>query len=71
MNRTPTAVEWLENQIVAHKRMFGMLPTEKGIINLIDQAKKIEDIQRKEMYLKGIENYDPTFNNNEKIERYD
>ena len=32
--------------------------------------KKIEDIQRKEMYLKGIENYDPTFNNNETIEVY-
>ena len=48
-----------------------MLPTEKGLINLIDQAKKIEDIQRKEMYLKGIENYDPTFNNDEKIESYE
>lgn len=64
MNKEKTAVEWLENQIVAHKRMFGVLPTEKGLINLIEQAKKIEDTQRKEMYLKGIENYDPTFNNN-------
>jgi hypothetical protein len=63
MNKTPTAVEWLENQIVANKRMFGTLPTEKGLINLIEQAKKIEDAQRKEMYLSGIENYDPTFNN--------
>ena len=63
MNKTPTAVEWLENQIVAHKRMFGTLPTEKGLINLIEQSKKIEDVQRKEMYLNGIENYDPTFNN--------
>ena len=63
MNKTPTAVEWLENQIVAHKRMFGILPTEKGLINLIEQSKKIEDAQRKEMYLSGIENYDPTFNN--------
>lgn len=60
MNKTPTAVEWLENQIVAHKRMFGTLPTEKGLINLIEQSKKIEDAQRKEMYLSGIENYDPT-----------
>lgn len=56
-----TAVEWLEDQIVSYKRMFGTRPTQKGLINLIEQAKKIEDAQRKKMYLKGIENYDPTF----------
>ena len=60
-----TAVEWLENQIVAYKRMFGIRPTQKGLINLIEQAKKIENAQRKKMYLKGIENYDPTFKIND------
>jgi hypothetical protein len=54
----------LEKQIVAHKRMFGILPTEKGLINLIEQAKKIEDTQRKEMYLRGIKNYDQTNHGN-------
>jgi predicted oxidoreductase len=70
MNKEATAVEWLENQIVAHKRMFGVLPTVKGFMNLIEEAKKIENTQRKEMYLRGIKNYDPTYND-KTIESYE
>lgn len=44
-NNKQTAVEWLENQILAHKRMFGVLPTEKGLINLIEQSKEMEKQQ--------------------------
>jgi hypothetical protein len=53
-----TAVEWLAEQIL-HPNIFNPY---------IEQAKEMEKKQMKEMYLKGIENYDPTFknNNNEK-----
>jgi hypothetical protein len=48
-----TAVEWLEE--IASK---GFISPEK-----FEQAKEMEKQQMKEMYLKGIENYDPTFKN--------
>jgi len=52
-----TAVEWLLEKL------------EKGNFEeqqiAIKQAKEIEKQQLKEMYLKGIENYDSTFKKNE------
>lgn len=51
-NKMVTAVEWLFNNYV-----------DKGVITIeaIEQALKMEKEQMKEMYLKGIENYDLTF----------
>ena len=47
-----TAVEWLIDQIVNHNGVNS---------KTFEQAKAMEREQLKEMYLKGIENYDPTF----------
>lgn len=59
-----TAVEWLINEM--HKKEQGLIETSYN--HLFDQAKEIERQQKgyseedmKEMYLKGIENYDSTF----------
>ena len=46
-----TAVEWLHE--IAKQRELDKFDLE--------QAKEMEKEQLKEMYLKGIENYDPTF----------
>lgn len=54
-NKKQTAVEWLENKF--YRVALSEVPT------LIEQAKEMEKQQMKEMYLKGIENYDPTFKN--------
>ena len=51
-----TAVEWLVEQVNADCLNSTFIRKE-----LIDQAKAMESEQLKEMYLKGIENYDPTF----------
>ena len=48
-----TAVEWFANRLI-----------ERGLdysIEDFEEAKKMENQKLKEMYLKGIENYDPTF----------
>jgi predicted GNAT family acetyltransferase len=50
-----TAVEWLVEQL--NKQGFAQVVTDEEI----QQAKEMEKQQLKEMYLKGIENYDPTF----------
>jgi hypothetical protein len=52
-----TAVEWLYNKLstCTSDEMVG------NINNWFEQAKLIEKEQMKNMYLKGIENYDPTF----------
>ena len=47
-----TAVDWLIDQIVNHNGVNS---------KTFEQAKAMEREQLKEMYLKGIENYDPTF----------
>jgi hypothetical protein len=54
-----TAVEWLKNELrnTLTASIFKRLEQEQ----LFKQAKQMEDVQLKEMYLKGIENYDPTF----------
>lgn len=57
-----TAVEWLVDQMLkqgyfdANKKL-----TFTNLDNLEHQALKMEKEQMKEMYLKGIKNYDPTF----------
>jgi hypothetical protein len=57
-----TAVEWLYNELSKNNT------STDSVIERIDkessiwkQAKAMEQQQLKEMYLKGIENYDPTF----------
>jgi hypothetical protein len=45
-----TAVEWFYQRILA-----------EDIKEIFEQAKAMEKQNLKEMYLKGIENYDPTF----------
>ena len=54
-----TAVEWLVEQIKNDQNQKALSPSEW--IQVIEQAKEMEQKQLKEMYLKGIENYDPTF----------
>lgn len=49
-----TAVEWLVEKL---RIEFGFAFSN----NILEQAKEIEKQQLKEMYLKGIENYDSTF----------
>ena len=58
-----TAVEYL---IKEFSNILGKIQTENlkdsiFLIEAIEQAKEMEKQQMKEMYLKGIENYDPTF----------
>lgn len=56
-----TAIQWLENKIdgVVNTMPQGNILLVKKVLK---QAKEMEKEQLKEMYLKGIENYDPTFN---------
>ena len=49
-----TAVEWLAEKL---RTEFGFAFSN----NILEQAKEIEKEQLKEMYLKGIENYDSKF----------
>ncbi len=53
-----TAVEWFYEEIW---KQFGFSCSS----NILEQAKEMERQQLKEMYLKGIENYDPTFKQKE------
>ena len=61
-----TAVEWLEQHLKELENKvfnFEVSPLESPVIreDLYKPAKEMEKEQLKEMYLKGIENYDPTF----------
>jgi hypothetical protein len=49
-----TAIQWLLEELNNGRHLTD---------ELIEQAKEMENQQLKEMYLKGIENYDPTFKN--------
>ncbi len=52
-----TAVEWLENEI-----QKSIIPAQKDYFKwAFSQAKEMEKEQIKDVYLKGIANYDPTF----------
>jgi hypothetical protein len=51
-----TAVEWL------FEEMQKTYIFNQDDFDMFKKAKEIEKQQLKEMYLKGIKNYDPTFN---------
>ena len=56
MEKKKSSIEWLENQL---KERYSLMNSEP----LFDQAKEMENIQKKEMYVKGLKNYDPTYLN--------
>ena len=51
-----TAVEWLQELYNSRPAYEEFITDEE-----FEQAKQMEKEQMKNMYLKGIENYDPTF----------
>ena len=55
-----TAVEWLEEKLDNHLEDTDYL-TWKLVCEDLKQAKEMEKQQIKDAYLRGIENYDPTF----------
>jgi hypothetical protein len=55
------AVEWLAEQINGLDTAVSLNYFKQKV----EQAKEMEEKQLKEMYLKGIENYDPTFKQQE------
>jgi hypothetical protein len=57
-----TAVEFLEKEIFRNYHFLLQKLNCEPLEEAINQAKEMERQQLKEMYLKGIENYDPTFN---------
>lgn len=63
-NKQQTAVEWLLEEITYDNGTGQRLGSFKETVDLteyFEKAKAIENERLKEMYLKGIENYDPTF----------
>lgn len=60
-----TAVEWLKMQLEIRSGIKEITVDSKTFEELCEQAKAMEKEQLKEMYLKGIENYDPTFKQQE------
>ena len=68
-NKKQTAVEWFfENENYLYSQLMfskiDIIEYEKRYKQSVEQAKAMEKEQMKEMYLKGIENYDPTFKRN-------
>jgi excinuclease UvrABC helicase subunit UvrB len=59
-----TAVEWLVREL---NQKIDFIPMDKWdmIRDTIEQAKAMEREQLREIYLKGIENYDSTFKRKE------
>jgi hypothetical protein len=56
-----TAVEWLIKKLTNRQNgIFDGFP-HLSLDEIYSQAKAMERQQMKEMYLKGIANYDPTF----------
>jgi hypothetical protein len=61
-----TAVEFLVKEFSDILGTLDIKPMQDLLlVDVIKRAKKMENKQLKEMYLKGIENYDPTFKNTE------
>ncbi len=56
-NKKQSSIEWLEWQI-----NLGL--SERGLISAFKEAKAMHKEEMKEMYLKGIKNYDPKFGGN-------
>jgi hypothetical protein len=58
-----TAVEWVDEQLEKQLELF---QSEWEKVNkLFEQAKAMEKEQMKEMYLKGVANYDSNFKTKE------
>jgi hypothetical protein len=55
-----SAVEWLEENLISEPYSESDFKYNSECWN---QAKEMEKEQLKEMYLKGIKNYDPNFKN--------
>jgi hypothetical protein len=65
-NKKWTAVEWFSNQSYELFEQYSEGKIDRIQLNRLmlvatDKAKAMEKEQMKEMYLKGIGNYDPTF----------
>jgi hypothetical protein len=60
-NKKQTAVDILFEQLNAECMRSFDSNMYRYFLSKIEQAKEIEKEQMKEMYLKGIENYDPIF----------
>jgi hypothetical protein len=64
-NKKQTAVEYLHKE---YMKVFGELEVNTvqfyDLNNALENSKAMEKEQMKEMYLKGIGNYDPTFKRN-------
>lgn len=56
-----TAVEYIEAYLKHKGIIIDDKNTPQVLVGVINEAKEMEKQQMKEMYLKGIENYDPTF----------
>jgi len=56
-----TAVEWLIEKLEGDDSKIARVIGLKEYNSITKQAKQMENEQLKNMYLKGIENYDPTF----------
>jgi len=61
MSKQQTAVEWLLEQLELIWSIENLPKYIDKKKEVIEQAKAMEQQNIKEMYLKGIENYDPTF----------
>ena len=59
MSREQTALEWLVNEL----ELYYIGESKLVHYEIIEQAKEMEKQQIKDAYLRGIENYDPTFKN--------
>lgn len=61
MENKQTAVEWLIEKLEGDYSKIAILIGLKEYNTIIKQAKAMEKEQMMNMYLRGIENYDPTF----------
>jgi hypothetical protein len=66
MEKKQTAVEWLEARAKEREQNNGNKSSYwhlKELFKDFEQAKEMENSQKKEMYVKGFKNYDPTYLN--------
>ena len=60
VNKKQSSIDWLVEQLIPNAmRIF-----DATTCNAIEQAKAMHKEEMKEMYLKGIKNYDPKFGGN-------
>jgi len=63
-----TAVEWLYKNLLENPISNQDIEYNEAVFH---NAKEMEKEQLKEMYLKGIENYDPTFKRKNNLSQQD